>query len=254
MLQHERRIYIIDELEKYQKIYITDISKKLNVTTETIRRDLKYLEKKNMLKRVHGGAIIVNDSSKYLNYEKRLKLNENEKNAIAIILKDLIPNNSSIICDGSSTTNIAINLLIKFIDIPLIITNSIHLLQTISKFTGTVISTGGIMSKNGASFIGTPAIDTLSHFRTDYFITSCMGISIDFGLSDSSIEETTLKKAMSKQAKKTILLVDNTKFNKDSTSQIFPIDNVDIIITDSKPSQDWIEYCNEKKISLYYGQ
>lgn len=252
MLQHERRIYIIDELEKHERVYINDLAKELEVTTETIRRDLKELEKEKLLKRVHGGAISIIDTSNYLNYEKRLKINEKEKNMMAKILKDLIDKNASIICDGSSTVNIAISLLIKFIDISLIITNSIHLLQSITNFSGTVISTGGIMNKNGSSFIGTPALNTLKQFKADYFITSCKGISLDFGLSDSSIEETEIKRLMSKQAKKTILLVDDSKFDRESTTRIFPVEQVDIIITNAKPSSEWIDFCNENEIELYY--
>jgi DeoR/GlpR family transcriptional regulator of sugar metabolism len=97
----------------------------------------------------------------------------------------------------------------------------------------TLISTGGVLRRNSSSLVGPTAENLLRDIRVDKLFLTVSGVSIDFGLSHSSVSEVSIKKAMIKSARQVILLADHTKFNQESFTQIAPLNVVDILITDN---------------------
>ncbi len=252
MLQYERLEKIMDLLKKNHKILIHDTAKLFNVSDETIRRDLKILETREQITKIHGGAILSSNNVHEIFYQDRLKINAAQKEKIAKLLISVIPDNATIMSDSSSTVYLSFKSLLKEKSFRTVITNSIHLLQLLSDQDVAVIATGGKIKSKSYSMIGDIAISTLSQYKVDFFITSCKGISLDFGVSESNDEEASIKKKMASQAKNTILVVDDSKFDYESFSKVFSIKQINTIITNKKPSHKWQKFCEENSINLVF--
>lgn len=102
--QFERRKYILDELEKYNRVMVNDLAKLLNVTTETIRRDLDLLHKEGKLTKIHGGAIKKKDYTLEFYFNKRRNENMEEKRKIAMEASKLVEDNDIIAIEIGTTT------------------------------------------------------------------------------------------------------------------------------------------------------
>jgi DeoR/GlpR family transcriptional regulator of sugar metabolism len=83
-------------------------------------------------------------------------------------------------------------------------------------------------------------------------IFSCKGVDLEFGLTDSNDDDAEIKKAIIASAKKKILTVDRSKFDRTSLVNISDVDVVDMVVTDSCPDERWINYFDEKGIELLY--
>ena len=94
--------------------------------------------------------------------------------------------------------------------------------------------TGGLLLKNSIAYVGALAEKFISNFNADIFFFSCRGISSDGILTDSSIEESEIRKVMMMHAKKKIFLCDNSKFNKEYMYRLAHVDEVDEIISNVK--------------------
>lgn len=233
MLAEERRQEILHLLDIKGSVHVTDLSKELNVTEETIRRDLDILNQRKLLKRTHGGAVPVEINNKIeLSFNIRQNKKIKEKKQIAAKTIELIEEGDTIFLDASSTS-LFLAKEIKKINNITVITNSIRIIFELSNASNiTIISTGGILRPNSLSFVGPLANETIQKYFADKLFTSCKGISIEHGATDSNELEIEVKKNMIHQAKKVIIISDSTKLNEVSLTQFASIEDIDTIITD----------------------
>lgn len=240
----------IVELEK--KVLVSELSKKFEVTEETIRRDLEKLEKKGIVTRIFGGAML-NVANQYegIHYYKRATIHLEEKRKMAKIFKDILNQKRTILADSSTTVMEVMKLLDDSIQ-RCIVTNSAVALQELANKDLIINSTGGTFNKNTLSLQGKITKDTIKRFNVDILLISCKGICMEKGIMDSNEVEAEVKQEMGKQAQEIALFVDHTKFNKTALVHMYDWDEIDYLITDEKPDEKWIEFCNEHKIKLMY--
>ena len=117
-----------------------------------------------------------------------------------------------------------------------------------------VISTGGSIWENYLVLVGPKAVESIGTFNADKVIMSCKGLDMEKGITDSNEMFSQVKKAMLRSAKHRILAVDHTKFEKVAFSQICEIRDIDMVVTDIRPSDVWMEYFKEKGIECLYGE
>ena len=133
-----------------------------------------------------------------------------------------------------------------------VVTNSAVALQELANKDLIINSTGGTFNKNTLSLQGKITKDTIKRFNVDILLISCKGICMEKGIMDSNEVEAEVKQEMGKQAQEIALFVDHTKFNKTALVHMYDWDEIDYLITDEKPDEKWIEFCNEHKIKLMY--
>jgi DeoR/GlpR family transcriptional regulator of sugar metabolism len=249
VLVAERQRKIVDLVNERLSIRVSELSNVFNVTEETIRRDLERLEKEELLRRSHGGAVSIEKNNTETPYTEREILNSSEKKAIALEGVKLINPGDQIVLDASTTAWFMAK---ELEDMPLtVITNSIKVAIELSKKEHVkVISTGGMLLSKSLSFAGPLAERSLDKYFVNKAFISCKGVHLDEGLSDSNEWQALLKKKMLQIADKTILLADSSKFGVRTFVQIAKINQIDEIITDSKLSGDYINELNEKNINL----
>lgn len=162
-----------------------------------------------------------------------------------------MPEMRTLMADNSTTVMEAMKLLKNKNNITTI-TFSAQIFQELDGAEMRVISTGGRYDEDTLSFQGNLAIDSISKYNVDVAFLSCKGLSFEGGLMDSTEGEAFLKSEMAKRANTVVLLADHTKFDQTAFVNFLSIDKLDYLITDEKPDDKWVDYCNENDIKLIY--
>ena len=252
MLAIERRNAILAKLATDGKVIVSDLSVEFNVTEETIRRDLEKLDKEGLAKKTYGGAIVLETHGADLPFNVRKRVNANLKENIAQKIADLISDGDSIILD-SSTTAISVTKYIKNRENLTLITNSVEILLELSDKSGwKILSTGGKLKNGSLALVGASAEQMIRDYHVHIAVCSSKGIDMNMGISDSNEEDACMKKAIFSAADRKILAIDSTKFNRRSFVKVFSVSDVDTVVTDEKPSDEWIEFFEKHQVELIY--
>lgn len=251
MLGLERRQKIMEKIRLDRKVYVSELAKSFKVTEETIRRDLEKLESQDLLRRSYGGAVIAESTSDELSYTRRSTINSESKLAIAEKAASLIHDGDTIMMDSSTTCQALPQRLKGQRDIT-VITNSIRLMSDFTNSGFKMICTGGTMRESSCALTGSIACQTLSKYYVDFAFISCKSIDLKKGIMESNESESRVKSVMMQQARKTILLVDHSKFDKTAFVKCDDFEHIDTVVTDDAPSKEWQEYFSEHHISLIF--
>lgn len=254
MLAVERRNLILEKLQDEKKVVVSELSTLFEVSEETIRRDLDKLDKEGLAIKSYGGAVLNENTSLDMPFNVRKKRNMQGKQLIAELVSGLVQEGEHIIVDPS-TTAVAIVKALKSRKRLTVITNSIEVLVELSDVSGwDIISTGGTLRENYLALVGPKATDVISSFHADRAIISCKGLDMEQGITDSNEMFSQVKQTMLRSAKQRILAVDCTKFGNVAFSKICELASIDMVVTDVRPSEEWMEYFAEKGIECLYGR
>ncbi len=252
MLAIERRNLILSKLRKENRVMVGSLSKEFKVTEETIRRDLEKLEKDGFARKTYGGAILKESLYVDLPYTVRKKANVVNKQEIAELVKTMVQDGDHIMLDASSTAVYIASRLKDRKNLTLI-TNSVEILYELSDVNGwKILSTGGAMKEGFLSLSGPQAEKMISSFHVDKAIVSCKGLAMDFGFTDANETEAQMKQAMLKSAGTKILAMDSTKFDKISFAKIGDLSELDVLVTDLEPDQEWKKLLEDYHIESVY--
>jgi DeoR family transcriptional regulator, aga operon transcriptional repressor len=229
----ERHKYILETLNKNGFVKVSDIAKELDVTPVTIRKDLKNLESKMLLYRTHGSASPVNPYTADIDLHEKEKMKTVEKKRIAQAACKLIePNDTIIMAAGSTVHALAQELNFNF-NLTIVSSSLKTSLLLNTKNNIEVIQLGGFVRKNSFSVVGDYSTKFFSDITCSKLFIGVDGIDIEYGITNSNIEEANLNKKMMEAANRTIILTDSSKFGKRGFGRICNLEKIDIIITDS---------------------
>lgn len=246
----ERHKYILDTLNREGFVKVADIAKELDVTTVTVRKDLKILEEKGLLYRTHGSISSINPRTVDRNVVEKEKINSAEKRRIALAAAQLIEENDFIIMN-SGTTVCAFAEQIKPKGDLTIVTSSIKATLILSEIENVdIIQLGGHFRKHSMSVTGNYTTSLLSDITCSKLFLGVGGVDIDFGITTSNIAEVELDRAMMSVSLKTIVLCDSSKFGQKGFGKICNLDKVDVIITDSGISKSMVNMIEEQGVEL----
>ncbi|MBF6628110.1 MAG: DeoR/GlpR transcriptional regulator [Proteiniphilum sp.] len=246
----ERHKLILEYLNKDGFVTVENLSKTLDVTSVTIRKDLRYLEKKGLVYRTHGSASPVSPHISERNVLEKEKINIEEKKRIGIAAANLIEENDSIIINsGSTICEFAKNIAPK--SSLTVVTSSVTATLILSEAERiNLLLLGGNFRKSSMSVIGNYSMSFLSNITCSKCFIGVDGVDLDSGITTSNIEEAELNKLMMSVSLRTIVLCDSSKFRKKGFAKICGIDKVDIIVTDKGISDSIKSLLKEKGIEL----
>ncbi|MCO6553157.1 MAG: DeoR/GlpR transcriptional regulator [Gilliamella sp.] len=244
MLILERQQMIIELLKQHNSLTVTDMAKLCSVSKETLRRDLRVLEKKGMICRSHGGAMltelfshepivppILNTSKP--SFRQKILVNAEIKTRIARKALQFVNNADRIALDSSSSCWF-LSRQLPNVDMT-VITHSINVVQTLAaKSQIQIFVLGGAYFAKNEDMVGTLTEKMLAEFKIDTLFISCDGLDFDNGLSDNNEYHARLKKQMILTARKVIVLADSSKFNQNAFAKICNLGDIDVLITDKK--------------------
>lgn len=239
MLKEERFKTILNEVELHNRILLTDIAETLDVSIDTVRRDVKELDAEQKLRKVHGGAIalgFITSSTRNTNIYALA-----EKTTIATKALSLIKNGAVIFIDGG-TTCLELARLIPFDKELTCFTLSLPVaMELSSKPKVKVIFIGGEISKESQISLGANAIHNLSEIQVDYSFIGTGYVDSKFGLTEFDWEIVQLKKAVIKAAKKTVLLCISEKLNSQHRYKTCDINAINTMITELPPENSLLK-------------
>ena len=250
MLAIARKTIIREQLREHKSVRITELAELLNVTNETIRRDLRSMEKDGDLIRTHGGAYILDGVQNDLDLSTRQFLRTGEKEIISEKCSSIIQNGDYIFLDASSTAwFIARAIMHRKVSVLTVSLEIINLLSTSS--TIRLFAVGGDYSSSTKSFTGNSAIQNLEHYYFDKAFISCRSVSLEAGLTDTNVDDAMLHRLALAHAHEKYLAIDNSKLNRASFAGIAPVSGLDGIILDQPFPEDWVRYLNEHSVQIY---
>lgn len=221
------------------------------VSSMTLRRDLSYLESKGFLIRMHGGARSVNNlySKDEDAYSFREMENIDAKFVIAHKASDFIePHRSVYIDSGTTTMCLAKTIPDKHLSI---VTNGPNIaLEIIKKLKPSVTLIGGEMSRISLSVTGANSIKYIKDINIDIAFMAASGFSLDSGFTCGNFNECELKKYIIKKSKRTILLMDNSKIDKNMPFTFAALKDIDILITESRLPDTVVDAAEKSGVSI----
>ncbi len=259
MYSVQRQSLILDLLEIEGEVEVTALASKFATSTETIRRDLREMEKSGLLTRTHGGAVIArnkySDGYEYPLLVRGLQKYE-EKQMICRATAPLLEDGDTIFLDNSSTTMHLLKYIPRNIKIT-IVTNSIQVMLEAGKLNNSnmiVISVGGIFNSKNYSLTGVLSKNYARNFYPDKAIMSCRGIEKISGMTDASIYEIEVKQMMIEHARQFILMADYTKFGLTGAIHLGGLEEIDVVVTDSKVDRAVLKMFDEYKTKIIIAE
>lgn len=247
-MNRDRQNKIVEMLKEKHTIKNEDLMKKFNISIETVRRDLAYLEGQGLLERVYGGAVRKNFMNKEPDYTNRENENSFEKSAIANEAQKLICENDTVFFDiGTTLLSIARNLdtsknITAF-------TSSLRCAIALSEKGFKVIIPGGNLRSGEFSISGFIAEQSMEQFNFDKALIGVAGID-ENQITDFIPEEANLRRQIIKNARKTIVVADHTKFGNRAICNVCKTKDIDILITDEKAPHDILKKLEKKGIQV----
>lgn len=233
MLAIKRSEYILEQLQNKKVVLVSDLSKELEVSEETIRRDLEKLEKKGTLNRVHGGAYLAEGYGNETPVSVREKIYREEKAAIAKRCMQFIREQDSLMLDCSTTAMYIARELAATVQRVTVITNSLLVASEVAQSENIrLIMLGGEFNSRANAFFGDITIQSAGSYYANKAFISSAGISLQAGVSDYTHEEAAVRRQMIARSAQCFFAADLTKIGRTAVHTIVPISSVNCLIVD----------------------
>lgn len=250
MSQSQRQQEIVALVKEKGFVSIDELVDYFKVTPQTIRRDLNQLADAKKVKRLHGGA---GSGSSTVNapYQSRKIMHLAEKERIAQLIAQSIPNGSSLFINIGTTTETIARALLNHKDLR-IVTNNIHVASILSaKQDFTVIIAAGEVRHRDGGIVGEATSEFISQFQMDYGIIGISGISHDGVLLDFDYREVKVAQAIIDHSQHVFLAADNSKFGRSAMVRLGAINQIDALFTDATPPEQITEMLSESNIPVH---
>jgi len=239
MLKEERQQTILNEVELHNRVLLTDIAETLDVSIDTVRRDVKELDANQRLRKVHGGAISLGFTTNSTRNTNIYALNEKIK--IAEKASTLLKDGGVIFIDGGTTCLELARMIPENVEITCFTLSLPVAMELTTKANVKVIFIGGQISKDSQIAIGANAIHNLSEIKVDYSFIGTGYVDPTYGLTEFDWDIVQLKKAVIKAAKKTVLLCISEKLNSQHRYKTCDIHAINTMITELESENELLK-------------
>lgn len=232
-----RQTVILQTLSTNGSCTVSELMRALNVSDETVRRDIKAMANKGLVERVHGGVILPHLMREPA-FQKRLDQNAEAKRAIARLAATQVRDGDSLMMDTGSTTAYVARALSDHHDL-FLVTNCVEIARTVAngnKGSRVYVAGGELRADDGATF-GVTALDFVRRFRTRYAIVSIGAIHLDGGLMDYHLPEAEFCQAVIAHAAHVIVVADHSKFENQAPVKVCDFQQIGTLITDKAPPE-----------------
>lgn len=221
----------------------------LNVSSQTIRRDLNELAEKNQIRRHHGGAASPSNTENS-DYSERKQFFLEQKNCIGRKVAEMIPNGASLFIDIGTTPEAVAYALLEHHNLRVVTNNlnAAHILQ--QKADCHVTIAGGELRSDGG-IIGEATVNFIDQFRLDYCILGISAVESDGSMMDYDYHEVQVKRALMRNARNIMLVTDHSKFRRNAIVRLGNVKEVNYLFTDSPLPLELQHYLNHSDVAVY---
>lgn len=229
MLKEERFEVILKELQAKKVVKFEELAILLDISEDTVRRDIDFLHRNGLLSKARGGAMLREKDP--LNFQDRKSFSTKEKDIIALKTQAFIKSGMTIFIDGGTTLMAVVNNMP--LDIKLrIITNNLSLIPIVERFKNVeIVVLGGNYDYQLGISHGITTCNEISKYIADLYIMGTCAVDAKFGITAISISDGEAKKIMQKCAKKTIALANDSKLNYTEAFKVSDIQDIKALIT-----------------------
>lgn len=232
MLKEERFEIILGQLEKEKNVTYETFASLLDVSEDTVRRDIDYLYRNGLLTKVRGGAMLRMKNP--LSFNDRISKSTKEKDIIAVKAQQFVKSGNTIFMDGGTTVCQMVSCFPSDIILQ-IITNNPEVIPIVSQMPNVkLIMLGGTYIPEIAVTADLNACMHVNSYIADVYFMGTCAIDHNFGASTIFARDSEVKRAMVKSAKKVVVLADHTKLHQTEPFKAAEIADIDVLITDLK--------------------
>jgi len=233
MYAEERQQHILERARAAGRVEVNALSDALDVTPETVRRDLTILERHGVLRRVHGGAIPVERLGFEPGIEMRSERFVAEKERIAKAALSHLPDEGTVLLDAGTTTLRLAEVLPRDRELT-IVTNSLGIAALVAQHPNlSLYLLGGRVRGRTLAAVGSWVTSALSGVFVDVAFMGTNGLSVERGLTTPDQSEAAAKRAMISAARRSVVLADHTKIGVDHFSRFADLSEIAALITDN---------------------
>ena len=245
----QRQNLILALARETGRVDVDGLSTKFEVSPQTIRKDLNVLCDRQLLQRVHGGAI-VGSGIENVSYDARRMLAPEPKKSIGKKAAELIPDSSSLLLNIGTTTEQVAHSLCDHRGL-LVITNNINAVDIMKDYLGIeMIIAGGQVRLSDGGIVGVAAVDFINQFKVDYAVIGVSAIDEDGSLLDYDFREVRVAQAIIENARHVILVADTMKLERSAPIRIGHVSQISTIVTDTKMPQKLTDICKEHGVTV----
>lgn len=244
LLAEQRRALILDEVRRRGGVRVNELTRRLNVSDMTVRRDLDALARQGVIEKVHGGAVPVAEARTHEpGFEAKSALELTAKEDIARAAAAMALPGCAIALSGGTTTYALAHHLVDVPDLT-VVTNSVrvadvfHAAQRADEASGqrsasaTVVLTGGVRTPSD-SLVGPVADQAIRSLHFDVLFLGVHGISVEAGLSTPNLAEAETNRRFVRSARRVVVVADHTKWGTVGLSSFARLEDVDTLVTDA---------------------
>ena len=245
MFAEERHHEILQRARENGRVDVASLATELDVTPETVRRDLSALERAGLVRRVHGGAIAI----ERLGFEPAVAARESlltaEKARIAKAALAELPDSGAIVLDAGTTTRQLADMVPTDVELTVVVNSPLLATLLARRSNLTVMMLGGRVRGRTMAAVGDWATAALASIHVDVAFMATNGISVERWLTTPDPNEAATKVAMIAAARRTVLLADHTKIGNDYFARFGDLDAVDTFITDTGAETELVDEISE---------
>jgi DeoR family glycerol-3-phosphate regulon repressor len=232
---------------------IIELANQLNVSDETIRRNIKPLVNQGLVEKVHGGIVLSQKQEPEPPFEKRMNERVAAKQAISSLVAGIIKNGDSIMLDTGSTTAYVARALCEHRNLS-VVTNCTEIARTLAREpSNRVHLCGGALRADDWATFGSAAIDFVRQFHVNYAILSIGGVTDTGNFMDYHLEEAEFSRAVIAQAQQTIVVADHSKFGNANFIKVCDFDEVDMVVIERDPPVAILAQLREAGVAVIAG-
>jgi len=251
-LPEERRASIVEILNEEGKVTAPDLSRRLDVSVDTIRRDLICLENAGRLTKVHGGALPCSPAT--APYNTRKNQNSSAKVQIAKRTAQLIQPRQIVFMDSGTTVEEIAHQLPLDLEAT-VVTASIPVASALGGHTNIkVIMPGGILDAESMTLAGNGAMESLRRIRADLCVLGVCSIDPKAGITCTRFEETDMKCLLIQNAKEVVVPVTTDKLGTAAAFVIDAVDLIDVLVVENSTPDEQLEPYRELGIRIERGE
>lgn len=244
-----RQAEILNALREIGTIGITDLAKRFNVSTESIRRDVKSLVEQREVAKRHGSVALPYELAE-APFERRMRERVAAKRAISRRAARLIEDGDSLMLDSGTTTSIFARELLKKRNLT-IVTNSSDIARTLATVNGNkVYMAGGELNGDDGAAFGPAAIAFAASFLVRHAVISVGGLDAEFGPSDAQLAEAEFARMVLSRGQNRIILSDRSKFGRRMLIKICDYKEINRLICDGPPDARLAKALQAAKVSV----
>jgi DeoR family transcriptional regulator, glycerol-3-phosphate regulon repressor len=239
MTPNPRQIALLGLVQSQGSASVDELATQLEVTLQTVRRDIQKMADDGLLARFHGGVRMPSSTTQNIEHQQRESLNAEGKSRIAKAVAAAVPNDCSLILNIGTTTEAIAKALINHKGLR-VITNNLNVASILSvNPSSEVIVVGGVVRTRDRGIVGEAAVEFIKQFKVDIAIIGISGIEADGSLRDYDYREVKVSQAIISHAREVWLAADQSKFNRPAMVELARLSQIDKLFTDAKPPEPY---------------